>query len=122
MTIKKARAALSHSAFTGISRNHLDRLLAELAEPFKAAREGRLHRRRGNRGRYRWAGAGHPEILTLRDRLLCTLAWLRLALPNQALAVLYGVDRSTISTAVRQIRPLLANRDFANPPGNDYTP
>jgi hypothetical protein len=35
--IKKARAALSHPAFTGISRNHLDRLVAELADPFAAS-------------------------------------------------------------------------------------
>ena len=55
--------------------------------------------------------------MTLRDRVLCTLAWLRLALPHQALAVLYGVDRSTISAAVRQISPLLANRGFATPTG-----
>ena len=117
MTIKKARAALSHSVFTGISRNHLDRLVAELADPFAAAREGRLHRRRGGRDRLRWPGAGHPQTLTLRDRVLCTLAWLRLALPHQALAVLYGVERSTVSAAVRQITPLLANRGFATPTG-----
>jgi Helix-turn-helix of DDE superfamily endonuclease/DDE superfamily endonuclease len=56
-------------------------------------------------------------MLTMRDRVLCTLAWLRLAMPHQALAVLYGVDRSTISAAVRQITPLLANRGFASPTG-----
>jgi hypothetical protein len=117
VTIKKARAALSHSVFTGISRNHLERLVAELVEPFAAAREGWLHRRRGRRDRRRWPGAGHPETLTLRDRVLCTLAWLRLGLPHQALALLYGVDRSTISVAVRQVRVLLANRGFATPSG-----
>ena len=117
MTIKKARAALSHSVFTGISRNHLDRLVTELTEPFHDAREGRLHRRRGERERHRWPGAGHPETLTLRDRLLLTLAWLRLALPHQALGLLYGVDRSTVSAAIRQIRPLLANRGFATVSG-----
>jgi hypothetical protein len=82
-----------------------------------SAREGRLHRRRGDRDRHRWPGAGHPETLTLRDRLLLTLAWLRLALPHQALGLLYGVDRSTVSAAIRQIRPLLANRGFATPTG-----
>jgi hypothetical protein len=117
VTIKTARAALSHSVFTGISRNHLDRLVTELAGPFAAAREGRLHRRRGGRDRRRWPGAGHPETLTLRDRLLATLAWLRLALPHQAIAVLFGVDRSTVSAAIRQIRPLLANRGYATPTG-----
>jgi hypothetical protein len=40
VTIKTARAALSHSACIGISRNHLDRLVAELADPFDADREG----------------------------------------------------------------------------------
>jgi hypothetical protein len=117
VTIKKARAALSNSVFTGISRNRLDRLVTELTEPFHAAREGRLHRRRGERDRHRLPGAGHPETLTVRDRLLLTLAWLRLALPHQALGLLYGVDRSTVSAAIRQIRPLLANRGFATPSG-----
>lgn len=117
MWIKKARAALSHPAFTGISRNHLDRLVAELADPFPAAREGRLHQRRGGRQRHRWPGAGHPETLTLRDRLLCTLVWLRLALPHQAIAVLYGVERSTVSKTIAQMRPLLANRGFATGSG-----
>jgi hypothetical protein len=56
----------STSVFTGISRNHLDRLVAELAEPFHTAREGRLHRGRGGRGRRRWPGAGHPETQTHR--------------------------------------------------------
>jgi hypothetical protein len=117
VTIKTARATLSHSVFTGISRNHLDRLVTELAAPFAAAREARLHRRRGERDRRRWPGAGHPETLSLRDRLLATLAWFRLALPHQAIALLFGVDRSTISAAIRQIRPLLANRGFATPAG-----
>jgi hypothetical protein len=117
VTIKTACTALSHSAFTGISRNHLDRLVAELAAPFHATREARLHRRRGGRARRRWSGGGRRATLTLRDRVLVTLAWLRLALPHQALAVFYGVDRSTISTAVRQILPLLAGRGFATPTG-----
>jgi hypothetical protein len=106
-------AALSNSVFTGISRNHLDRLVTELAGPFAAAREGWLHRRRGGRDRRRWPGAGHPETLTLRDQVLVTVAWLRLALPHQAIALWYGVDRTTISAAIRQITPFLANRGFA---------
>ncbi|MGW4519330.1 transposase family protein, partial [Streptomyces sp. NPDC004393] len=49
------------------------------------------------------------------DRVLVTLVKLRHDLPDAALAELYGVDRSTISGAVRQIRPLLAARGFAVP-------
>src|SRR5919204_386767 len=114
---KWARAALSHSAFTGISRNHLDRLVVELADPFDSHREGRLHRRRGERDRQRSAGAGPPEVLALRDRILVYLAWLRTGLPHAALAAMYRVDRSTVSAAVRQIRPLLATRGFATTTG-----
>ena len=39
----------------------------------------------------------------------------RLGLPHAALAELYGVDRSTVSAAIRQVRPLLAARGFAVP-------
>jgi hypothetical protein len=117
VTIKKARAALSHCVFTGVSRNHLDRLVVELAVPFQEAREGRLYRRRGGRDRWRYRGGGRRETLTLRDRILVTLVWLRLALPHEALALWYGVDRSTISAAIRQITPLLAGRGFATPAG-----
>src|SRR5262249_9199812 len=60
---------------------------------------------------------GIRRPLTVRDRVLVTLARLRLGLPHQALAVLYSVQRSTVSAAVRQVRPLLANRGFATPTG-----
>jgi hypothetical protein len=41
-------------------------------------------------------------------RLLVTLVHLRLGLPHAALAELYSVDRSTVSGAIREVRPLLA--------------
>ncbi|MEV6318860.1 transposase family protein [Streptomyces sp. NPDC051776] len=49
------------------------------------------------------------------DRLLITLICLRHQLPHAALAELYRVDRSTVSAAVREIRPLLAAHGFAVP-------
>jgi len=51
----------------------------------------------------------------LCDRILVTLVVLRLQLSHQALAVLYGVDRATITRAVYEVRPLLAARGFAVP-------
>jgi hypothetical protein len=63
----------------------------------------------------RAAGAGRKPKLLFMDRLLVTLVHLRLGLPHAALAGLHGVDRSTLSAAVRQIRPLLASRGFAVP-------
>jgi len=47
--------------------------------------------------------------------VLATLVVLRFQLPHHALAVLYGVDRATITRAVHEIRPLLAKRGFAVP-------
>ena len=47
--------------------------------------------------------------------VIATLVYLRFQLPHAALAVLYGVDRSTITRAVGEIRPLLAARGFAVP-------
>ncbi|MFG3240010.1 transposase family protein [Streptomyces sp. NPDC048157] len=41
--------------------------------------------------------------LVFTDRLLVTLVCLRHQLPHAALAELYGVDRSTISAAVRDV-------------------
>ncbi|MGW3177525.1 helix-turn-helix domain-containing protein [Streptomyces sp. NPDC001153] len=49
------------------------------------------------------------------DRVLVTLVHLRHGLPHAALAVLFGVDRSTVSGAIRQVRPLLAARGCAVP-------
>jgi hypothetical protein len=103
-----ARAALSHSAFTGISRHHLGRLAAELAGPGQARRDSALRQRRG-------ADRRHDLVFT--DRVLVTLAVLRLQIPHAALAAMHGADRSTVTRAVAEIRPLLAGRGYATPQG-----
>lgn len=90
--------------------------MAELAGPWQARRESELRERRG-RGRLRAAGAGRRGELAFTDRVLVTLAVLRLQIPHAALAALYGVDRSTVTRAVRQVRPLLAGRGYAAPAG-----
>jgi len=61
------RTALSHRIFTGLQRRRLGSLIAELAEAWMAAGEGRLHERRG-RGRLRAAGAGPNHQLVFTDR------------------------------------------------------
>ena len=91
-------------------------MVAELAGPWQARRESALRRRRG-RDRRRAEGAGHPRDLVFTDRVLVTLAVLRLQIPHAALAVMYGVHRSTVTRAVRQVRPLLAGRGYATPAG-----
>ncbi len=81
---------------------------------WQAARESALRERRGG-DRRRAAGAGPKQRLLFTDRLLATLVHLRLGLPHAAIAELYGVDRSTVSGAIRGVRPLLAARGFAVP-------
>jgi hypothetical protein len=109
-----ARAALSHRICTGISRRKLGELIEELAQPWLAQQESRLRDRRG-RDRLRAEGAGPGRELAFTDRVIATLVILRFQLPHAALAVFYGVDRSTITRAAGEIRPLLAQRGFAVP-------
>ncbi|MDP9363183.1 MAG: transposase, partial [Chloroflexota bacterium] len=110
-----ARAALSHPICTGISRDRLGALVAELAEPWQGQQESALRVRRGGRDRRRAPGAGPNRVLPFVDRVIATLVVLRFQLPHAALAVFYRVDRSTITRAVHEIRPLLAARGFAVP-------
>ena len=109
-----ARAALSKRIFTGLKPRRLGRLIAGLADAWTAAEEARLRERRGH-DRMRAAGAGPDHDLPFTDRVIVTLVRLRFQLPHAALAGLYGVHRSTVTRAVREIRPLLAARGFAVP-------
>jgi hypothetical protein len=109
-----ARTALSDRIFTGIPRRRLGKLIAELADPWSRQQESRLRQRRG-RDRLRAEGAGPHHQLVLTDRVVVTLVVLRFQLPHAALALLYQVDRATITRAVNEIRPLLAARGFAVP-------
>jgi DDE superfamily endonuclease len=109
-----ARAALSHRICTGLPRRRLGKLIEELADPWLAQQESRLYQRRGH-VRLRAEGAGPGHELAFADRVTATLVVLRFQLPHAALALLYGVDRSTITRAVGEVRPLLAARGFAVP-------
>ncbi|MFE7295968.1 transposase family protein [Streptomyces sp. NPDC057579] len=97
-----------------MTRQHFADLIVQLATPWEAARESDRAEWRGGL-RKRLAGAGRKVKLVFTDRLLVTLICLRHQLPHAALADLYGVDRSTVSAAVREIRFLLAARGFAVP-------
>ncbi len=60
-------------------------------------------------------GAGPDHDLPFTDRVIVTLVYLRHQIPHAALAALCEVDRSTVTRAVREIRPLLAACGFAVP-------
>jgi hypothetical protein len=105
---------LSHRIFTGIRRRRLGKLIIELSSPWAKAEENRLRGRRGH-DRKRAAGAGPDHDLPFTDRVIVTLVYLRFQLPHAALAALYRVDRSTVTRAIGEIRPLLAARGFTVP-------
>lgn len=115
MSSRWARAAFSHRICTGIPRKQLGKLVGELAGPWLARQESSLRVRRGGRDRLRAEGAGPDHGLAFTDRVIATLVILRFQLPHAALALFYEVDRSTITRAVHEVRPLLAARGFAVP-------
>jgi hypothetical protein len=117
------RTALSKRIFTGRQPRRLGKLVVELAGAWMAAEESRLRERRGHE-RMRAPGAGPDHELVFVDRVVVTLVALRFQLPHAALAELYRVDRSTVTRAIREIRPLLAARGFAVPghPTCDFVP
>nr|WP_187279262.1 transposase family protein [Streptomyces lavendulae] len=108
------RAVLAHPLFTGVSTAHLAVLVEELANPWMASAEGQRFAARGG-VRKRAPGGGARYRLVFVDRLVVTLIHLRHDLPHAVLGVLFGVDRSTVTRAIGEVRRLLAERGFAVP-------
>ncbi|MFI6768131.1 transposase family protein [Streptomyces sp. NPDC050355] len=70
----------------------------------------RHHAKLVSRPRKRAVGAGAKHRLVFVDRLLATLVHLRHGTTHDVLACWFGVDRSTITRAVGEVRPLVAER------------
>lgn len=69
------------------------------------------HQARLGSGPRKWAvGAGAKHRLVFIDCLLPTLIHLRHGPIRDVLACLFGVDRSSITRAIGEVRPLLATR------------
>ncbi|MFF5727577.1 transposase family protein [[Kitasatospora] papulosa] len=62
-------------------------------------------------------GAGAKHRFVFIDRLLATLVHLRHGATHDVLACWFGVDRSTITRAIGEMRPLLAERGCTISPG-----
>src|SRR5436190_14135918 len=115
------RVMLSHPALTGMSRQQLDGLIAELAEPQQAQREQARRQRRGTKRR-RAAGAGPRPKLTNADPILATVLYLRRLCTQAVLGELFTVDRSRVTEAIREIRPLLEEHGHAITPATARFP
>ncbi|WP_455712272.1 helix-turn-helix domain-containing protein [Streptomyces flaveolus] len=93
----------------------LDELISQLSGKLDELREqGRLRQRGGQRIRAR--GAGAKDKLTTADRVLATVLYLRKLGTRDLLAQLFGVNTSTLTRAVHQVQPLLAEHGCTIPP------
>ncbi len=99
-------AAVADRRVTGLSPQVLAELVVELGPRWQARQDARLADRR----RQRAVGAGARYRLVFVDRLLATLVHLRHGVTHDVLACWFGVSRSTITRAVGEVCPLLAER------------
>jgi hypothetical protein len=93
----------------------LDVLIADLAPALADLREQERLRQRGS-ARLRARGAGAKDKLTTADRILATVLYLRKIGTRDLLAQLFGVNGSTLTRTVHQVRPLLAGHGYTIPP------
>ncbi len=96
-------AIISDRRITGLSADVIAELVAELGPLWHEQHQARL----ASRPRKRAIGAGAKHRLVFVDRLLATLVHLRHGVTHDVLACWFGVDRSTITRAIGEVRPLL---------------
>lgn len=89
--------------FTGLTVPQFERLLGQLQQAYPDFNAKRLARP----DRLRRLGGGSSFRLSLADRTLLALIFLRLYLTNDLLGYLFGLDASNISRNLRLLLPLL---------------
>jgi transposase len=111
-------AWLCHPALTGMTAAGWNALTAALMTLHDQQREASLDKRRGHRPRIKAGpGTGRRPVLTLADRLLAAVLHYRLALPQVAIAALFGVRPETVNKRIRDIRQLLDQAGHTIQPG-----
>jgi len=106
---------LRNPELTGMPEPALDELVGQLAQKVDELREQRRLQQRGGE-RIRARGAVAKDKLTTADRVLATVLYLRKLGTRDLLAQLFGVNGSTLTRAVHQIQPLLAEYGYTVPP------
>ncbi|MFF2539555.1 transposase family protein, partial [Streptomyces cyaneofuscatus] len=99
-------AIISDRRITGLSAAVIAELVAEVAPLWHERHQARL----ASRSRKRAVGAGAKHRMVFVDRLLATLVHLRHGVTHDVLACWFGVDRSTVTRAIGEVRPLLSER------------
>ena len=105
------RSSWAHPALTGLTSTQWDQLISTLTITHQAQRHTRLYIRRGGPPTRKPAG-GHQPALTIAEKTLVTLLRLRFRPPKPVLAELFGVVPNTITSAERQIWPLLTQAGY----------
>jgi IS5 family transposase len=104
LSVQKLRKRPQHFLrFAGLSVSQFDRLLTQMHTAYPAFNAKRLARP----DRQRRVGGGSVFRLSLPDRTLLALVFLRLYLTNDLLGYLFGLDASNISRNLRTLLPLL---------------
>ncbi|MFE0420953.1 transposase family protein [Streptomyces sp. NPDC058953] len=107
MVENASRAVIvSNRRITGLSADVIAELISEVGPLWHERHQVRL----ASKPRRRALGAGAKHRLVFVDRLLATLVHLRHGVTHDVLAGWFGVDRSTITRAIGEVRPLLAER------------
>ncbi|MFC8495078.1 transposase family protein [Streptomyces sp. NPDC057235] len=97
---------ISNRRITGLSADVIAELIAGVGPLWHERQQAKL----ASRPRKRAVGAGAKRRLMFIDRLLAALVHLRHGATHDVLACWFGVDRSTITRAIGEVRPLLAER------------
>src|SRR6185437_12146246 len=90
---------------TGLAAGDLDQLIARLAALRQARREQRARAHPAGDARHK-PRSGRPPVFGFPDRVVATILHLRLSLPEDTLAHLFGTSRTTMWRALTEIREL----------------
>src|SRR5437764_8971397 len=91
---------------TGLATAEMDELIARLAALRQAQREDKARNHPAGDARHK-PRSGRPPVFPFPDRVVATVLHLRLSLPEDTLAHLFGTSRTTMRRALDEIRDLL---------------
>jgi len=91
---------------TGLATAEMDELIAQLAALRQAQREEKARNHPASDARHK-PRSGRPPAFPFPDRIVATVLHLRLSLPEDTLAHLFGTSRTTIRRALTETRQLL---------------
>ncbi len=91
---------------TGLATAAMDELIAQLAALRQAQREEKMRSHPASDARHK-PRSGRPPLFPFPDRVVATVLHLRLSLPDDTLAHLFGTSRTTIRRALTETRHLL---------------